>query len=71
MKLTNSQFIKLQWIQKHGGKAYLEGLHMRAGNDTASAAAAITFLHLVAKGALSAREGHFEITEYGKRLLTP
>lgn len=71
MTLSTRQFQWLQWIAQHGGKAYPQGLKLRAGNDTSSAAAAVTFVHLCAKGALVGRDGYLEITDYGRRLLTP
>jgi hypothetical protein len=71
MKLTATQFQWLQWVDRHGGKAYPDGLKLRAGNDHSNTGAAISFVNLVAKGALTGRDGYLEITDYGRRLLTP
>lgn len=71
MKLTSAQFSWLQWVDRHGGKCYPRGVRLQAGDDWTSSAAAISFVNLVAKGALAGRDGYLEITEYGRRLLTP
>lgn len=71
MKLTATQFAWLQWVYRHGGKCSPNGVRVKAGDDWTSQAAAISFVNLVAKGALAGRDGYLEITDYGRRLLTP
>lgn len=72
--LTTTQFRWLQWLEAHGGKAWprRQFLVPASGDDKTSSAAAICFVNLVAKGAVQGGpNGCLEITEYGRRLLTP
>lgn len=71
MKLTATQFRWLHWLNQHGGKAMPRGLKIAAGNAETNAGAAICFVNLIVKGAITMKDGHLEITDYGRRLLTP
>jgi hypothetical protein len=72
--LTSSQFRLLQWLDNHGGKAVSTGVRIQAieTGDYTHASCAISFLNLVLKGAVQGnKDGQLEITEYGKRILSP
>lgn len=71
MTLTKSQFGYLQWIAREGGVATLERGGVTCGDIRTSNASAISFLNLVAKGALEGKDGKLTITDYGRRLLSP
>lgn len=72
MKLTGTQFKWLRWLDEHGGTATIYGTHIVAGNgDKTNGVAALPFLNLVAKGCVIGRALELQITEYGKRVLTP
>lgn len=71
MKLTATQFRWLQWLEKQGGRGQPKGLKIAAGDEETNTGAAISFINLVAKGAVVGRDGYLEITDYGRRLLTP
>lgn len=71
MNLTKAQFGYLQWIEREGGVATLERGGVVCGDTKSSNASAISFLNLVAKGALEGKDGKLVITDYGRRLLTP
>lgn len=71
MSLTKAQFGYLQWIDREGGMATLERGGVVCGGNKSSNASAISFLNLVVKGALEAKDGKLVITDYGRRLLTP
>jgi hypothetical protein len=67
MTLTKSQFEWLQWVYCNGGIARLERGAVVCGETKSPNASAISFLNLVAKGALEGRGGQLLITDYGKR----
>lgn len=71
--LTSSQFRMLQWLDDHGGTAVCAGVRIKAleTGDYTHASSAICFLNLVIKGAIQGANGQLQITEYGKRLLSP
>lgn len=73
MLLTSTQFHWLQWLAKHGGKAVPYGLKIRivGSEEETNASASVSFIHLVAKGAIAGINGRLEITDYGRRLLKP
>lgn len=71
VNLTKAQFGYLQWIGREGGVATLERGAVCCGGNKSSNASAISFLNLVVKGALEAKDGKLVITDYGRRLLTP
>ena len=71
MNLTKSQFFWLGWVQRNGGIAHCDRGMVAAGNERSSNASAISFLNLVCKGALEAKDGKLVLTDYGRRLLTP
>ncbi|MDA8252610.1 MAG: hypothetical protein M0Z28_26050 [Rhodospirillales bacterium] len=72
--LTKAQYRWLEWLNAHGGKAWPKGLVLipASGHDQTNSAAAISFVNLVAKGAIEGGpNGCLQITDYGRRLLTP
>lgn len=70
--LTTTQFRWLQWLAAKGGKAWPKGVVIvDAQGARTNSAATLSFVHLVAKGAVTGRDGYLEITDYGRRLLTP
>lgn len=71
--LTKTQFRWLQWLAHHGGRAVPMGLKVKiAGSEEeTNTGAAISFLNLVSKGAVAGRDGYLEITDYGRRLVSP
>lgn len=71
MNLTKAQMGYLEWIAREGGEATLERGGVVCGGNRSSNASAISFLNLVVKGALAAKDGKLVITDYGRRLLTP
>lgn len=71
MTLTKSQHQYLAWLQQGGGVAHLERGAVVCGGEKTANASAISFLNLVVKGALEAKDGKLVITDYGRRLLTP
>ena len=72
MTLTRTQHLWLEWLDRHGGRCRPCGQKLMAVNGTCTnTAAAISFVNLVAKGAVAGRDGYLEITEYGRRLLAP
>lgn len=71
MVLTDVQHRWLQWLRDHGGVARMNGQHLVAQGARTNLAASVSFMHLIAKGAVEAKGGEFVITEYGLRCLTP
>lgn len=71
MTLTKAQFGYLAWIEREGGKATLERGAVVVNGAKSSNASAISFLNLVVKGALEAKNGQLVITAYGRRLVKP
>lgn len=71
MKLTKTQHYYLDLLDKSGGVCQCEGLAVRIGEQKSSTGAAISFLNLVANGAIEGKAGKLLITDYGRRLLRP
>jgi len=72
MKLTGKQFQWLRWLDEHGGRAVVRGTYIVAQNgDKTNGMAALPFLNLVAKGCVQGRALELQITDYGKRVLSP
>lgn len=72
MNLTKSQLQWLEWMSRNGGVATLErgGVVCGDGGKTPNASS-ISFLNLVAKGAIEGKDGKLVITDYGRRVLSP
>lgn len=74
MKLSKTQHRYLHMLLADGGGiATLEGLALRIGPHKTTTGAAISFLNLVAVGAVEggAKDRTLRITDYGRRLLSP
>jgi hypothetical protein len=71
VKLTKAQLEWLQWLQENGGSAYLERQWVIANGHKSRFGSAISFLGLVVKGAIEAKNERLVLTDYGRKLLTP
>lgn len=71
MKLSATQHAYLQWLHDNGGRAELRGAYLIAGSKKTNCQASLPFLHLCQKGAIEGKDGYLQITDYGRRLLTP
>lgn len=69
MTLSDRQIDWLNWLYTHGGVGYCKGQLVHAGEARSNSASAISFLNLVAKGAIEGRDGALRLTDYGRRCL--
>lgn len=69
MKFTDTQVQWLSWLQQHGGVGYLQRGRVVAAGEESNMGCAISFLNLVAKGAIEAQHGRLVVTDYGRRVL--
>lgn len=73
MTLTREQFKWLQWLKANGGEGAVIGPQVVATQtgEKSACAAAITFLHLLAKGVVFINGGRICVSDYGARMLKP
>jgi len=72
MKLTDAQTEKLEWLHKQGGSGYLDKHgRMVAGGDHMPQGCWPAWLNLVAHGLIAGGDGRIELTDYGRRHVTP
>jgi hypothetical protein len=69
MKLTDTQHNWLKWLHNNGGSAFIERHWIIANGERSTYGSEISFLNLVVKGAIEARNGRLVITDYGYRIL--
>lgn len=71
-RLTGTQFHWLRWFIAQGGDGRLNGEKVVAiTGEESNAAACVSFLHLIVKGAIASKFGRLLVTEYGRRLAAP
>lgn len=68
-KLTETQHEWLLWLYTNGGSAYIERHWVIANGHKSLYGSSISFLALVVKGALEAKNERLVLTAYGLRCL--
>lgn len=68
-KLSETQHEWLEWLHRNGGSGYIEKQWVIAQGNKSLFGSAISFLNLVAKGAIEGKDGRLVITDYGRRCL--
>jgi hypothetical protein len=69
VNLTDTQHNWLKWLHRNGGSAYIERHRVIANGHKSSYGSEISFLNLVIKGAIEARNGRLVLTDLGCRIL--
>jgi hypothetical protein len=69
VKLSKTQYVYLQMLERNGGVAHMEGHKVVCGTEKSTNAGSGSFLRLVMLGAIGVDSGRLRITDYGRRLL--